>query len=87
MAKVEIYTWQSCPYCLRAKALLEKKGVNYIEHAIDGNQAARQAMADRSSGRSTLPQIFIDDKGIGGCDELYELEYNNQLNMLLGCRN
>ena len=83
MAKVEIYTWQSCPYCRQAKALLAKKGVNYIEHAIDGDQAARQAMVDRSEGRSTLPQIFIDDKGIGGCDELYELESNKKLNTLL----
>ena len=87
MAKVEIYTWQSCPYCLRAKALLAKKGVTYIEHSIDGNQAARQAMTDRSEGRSTLPQIFIDEKGIGGCDELYELEYNKQLNTLLDREN
>ena len=83
MAKVEIYTWQSCPYCRQAKVLLAKKGVNYIEHAINGDQAARQAMADRSEGRSTLPQIFIDDKGIGGYDDLYELESNKKLNTLL----
>ena len=84
MAKVEIYTWQYCPFCLKAKALLNQKGVNYIEHSIDGDQAAREEMANRSEGRSTVPQVFIDDKGIGGCDDLYELEQTNQLNDLLG---
>ncbi len=84
MAKVEIYTWQNCPFCLRAKALLEKKGVNYIEHSIDGDQEARRLMAKRSDGRTTVPQVFIDEKGIGGCDELHVLDQNNQLDGLLG---
>ena len=84
MAKVEIYTWQACPFCIRAKALLKKKGVTYIEHTIDGDQAARSAMVDRAEGRNSVPQIFINDKGIGGCDELHMLEENNQLNTLLG---
>ena len=84
MTKVEIYTWQSCPFCNRAKALLKQKGVNYIEHAIDGDQEARFAMADRSEGRTSVPQIFIDDKAIGGCDELHTLEQNKQLDTLLG---
>ncbi len=83
MAKVEIYTWQSCPFCIKAKALLERKGVNFIEHPIDGDQAARRAMADRADGRTSVPQIFIDEKGIGGCDELHELEQKNQLDPLL----
>ena len=84
MAKVEIYTWQFCPFCIRAKALLDKKGVNYIEHSIDGDQGARADMAERSEGRTSVPQIFIDNQGIGGCDELYTLEQSNQLNNLLG---
>ncbi|WP_320666496.1 glutaredoxin 3 [Prochlorococcus sp. MIT 1307] len=84
MAKVEIYTWQSCPFCMRAKSLLTSKGVDYIEYAIDGDQAARRAMADRADGRTTVPQIFIDEKGIGGCDELHALEDKKQLNTLLG---
>ncbi len=84
MAKVEIYTWQSCPFCIRAKALLEEKGVNFEEHAIDGDQVARRAMSERASGRTSVPQIFINDKGIGGCDDLYELESTNQLSKLLG---
>ena len=87
MKKVEIYTWASCPFCLRAKALLERKGVNYIEHAIDGDQKARDSMAARSNGRTTVPQIFINDKAIGGCDDLHELEQNKQLDPLLGLTN
>ena len=87
MAKIEIYTWQSCPFCIRAKVLLQKKGVNYIEHAIDGDQAARSAMTERAGGRTTLPQIFINEQGIGGCDELHALEQNKQLDTLLGLVN
>ena len=87
MAKVEIYTWQSCPFCIRAKALLQQKGINFIEHSIDGDQAARQVMINRAEGRSTVPQIFIDDKGVGGCDELHALEQSKQLDLLLGLNN
>ena len=83
MAKVEIYTWQSCPFCMSAKDLLEKKGVNYQEYPIDGDQEARKDMAKRADGRNTVPQIFINDKGIGGCDELHELEKTHQLDNLL----
>ena len=83
MATVEIYTWQFCPFCLRAKALLNKKGIEFTEHPIDGDQEARLKMSERASGRSTLPQIFINNEGIGGCDELYELENKNDLNRLL----
>ena len=83
MAKVEIYTWQSCPFCLRAKALLDRKGVSYQEHAIDGDQAARAEMASRAGGKNTLPQSFIDDRSIGGCDELHALEGAQKLDGLL----
>ena len=84
MVKVEIYTWQSCPFCIRAKALLDKKGVAYEEYSIDGDNGARQIMASRANGRTTVPQIFIDEKSIGGCDELYDLEQSNQLDVFLG---
>ncbi len=84
MAKVEIYIWESCPFCMRAKSLLDSKGIQYEEYAIDGDQNARMAMADRADGRNTLPQIFIDDIGIGGCDELHALEQTNRLNGMLG---
>ena len=83
-ANVEIYTWSSCPFCIRAKALLEKKQVNYQEYAIDGDDVEREKMAVRANGRRSLPQIFINDQHIGGCDELYELEFQGKLDQLLG---
>ena len=83
MAKVEIYTWQYCPFCIRAKALLAAKKINYEEYQIDGNQEARQVMSERAGGRTSVPQIFINNCGIGGCDELHALEANNQLDDLL----
>ena len=84
ITKVEIYTWRFCPFCLRAKALLNEKGVEFREYAIDGDDNARTKMSERADGRRSLPQIFINGKGIGGCDELYELERNNELNELIG---
>ena len=83
MAKVEIYTWQYCPFCIRAKSLLDSKSISYQEYGIDGDQEAREAMAIRAGGRNTVPQIFINDQSIGGCEELYALESNNQLNGFL----
>lgn len=82
-ANVEIYTWQTCPYCIRAKLLLWWKGVNFIEYKIDGDEAARNAMAQRANGRRTVPQIFINDRHIGGCDDLYSLDEQGQLDSLL----
>ena len=79
MSKVEIYTWQYCPFCIRAKSLLKKKNINFTEYKIDGDESARALMIERSDGRRTLPQIFIDNKGIGGCDDLYALENENKL--------
>ena len=83
MAKVEIYTWQYCPFCIRAKALLNKKGVSYKEYSIDGDQQARDSMSKKANGSSTVPQIFINDNGIGGCDELYALEKEQKLDSLM----
>jgi glutaredoxin 3 len=80
---VEIYTWKHCPYCLRAKDLLKSKGVSFREYAIDGDEAAREAMARRAGGRRTVPQIFIDGRPVGGCTDLYELERRGQLDALL----
>lgn len=73
MANVEIYTKETCPYCHRAKALLSSKGVSFQELPIDGNAAKREEMIKRS-GRTTVPQIFIDAQHIGGCDDLYALD-------------
>jgi glutaredoxin 3 len=81
--KVEIYTWSRCPFCIRAKALLDQKEIEYIEYCIDGDEGARAAMAQRARGRRTLPQIFINDQFIGGCDNLYALERQGKLDQLL----
>ncbi|NBQ21028.1 MAG: glutaredoxin 3 [Synechococcaceae bacterium WB6_3B_236] len=82
-ASVEIYTWRSCPFCIRAKQLLDRKGVSYIEHAIDGDEAARTAMAAKSDGRRSVPQTFINGHHVGGCDDLYALERSGELDGLL----
>ena len=84
---VEIYTWRFCPFCLRAKALLNEKGVQFTEYSIDGDDEARTKMSERAGGLRTVPQIFINGNGIGGCDDLYELERNNELNELIGIKN
>ena len=85
--KVEIYTWKFCPFCIRAKALLNEKSINFTEYSIDGDNDARTKMSERAGGLRTVPQIFINEKSIGGCDELYELERNNKLNELIGITN
>ncbi|MGK7918217.1 MAG: glutaredoxin 3 [Prochloraceae cyanobacterium] len=85
-ANVEIYTWSTCPFCIRAKALLTKKGVQFTEYCIDGDEEARDKMAQRANGRRSLPQIFINDQHIGGCDDLHSLEFNNQLDLVLQSR-
>tara|TARA_B100000963_G_scaffold137364_1_gene119542 strand:+ start:1474 stop:1728 length:255 start_codon:yes stop_codon:yes gene_type:complete len=83
MKKVEIYTWQYCPFCIRAKTLLNKKNITFTEYKIDGDESAREKMSIRANGRRSLPQIFIDNNGIGGCDDLYLLEDENKLDSLL----
>ncbi len=83
MANVEIYTWSACPFCIRAKQLLNRKSVQFTEYVIDGDEAARQAMAQRANGRRSVPQIFINNQHIGGCDDLYALEAQGKLDALL----
>lgn len=82
MANVEIYTKATCPFCHRAKALLSQKGVTYQEIPIDGDADKREEMIKRS-GRTTVPQIFIDAQHIGGCDDLYALDGRKGLDPLL----
>ncbi len=82
-SKVEIYTWSRCPFCIRAKSLLDQKDVDYTEYCIDGDEEARATMSDRANGRRSLPQIFINDQHIGGCDDLTELEHQGRLDALL----
>lgn len=82
-ANVEVYTWSRCPFCIRAKALLEKKGVNFTEYCIDGDEVARAKMAVRANGRRSLPQIFINNHHVGGCDDLFALDGQGKLDLLL----
>lgn len=83
MPVVEIYTKTFCPYCWRAKLLLESKGVEYKEIAVDFGGELKQLMVERARGRSTVPQIFIGDHHVGGCDDLVALERDGQLDQLL----
>ena len=82
MAKVEIYTRATCPYCIRAKRLLDMRGVNYDEKGVE-DETLRAEMIERSGSRSSVPQIFIDGKHIGGCDDLMKLEQSGELSGLL----
>ena len=82
MPQVEIYTMAWCGYCQRAKALLARKGVVYDEYDIETKAGLRAEMIERS-GRNTAPQIFIDGKAIGGCDDLYALDSAGRLDPLL----
>jgi glutaredoxin 3 len=83
MAKVEIYTTFLCGFCYRAKKLLENKGVAYEETDVMAEPGKRKEMVQRAGGRSTVPQIFIDGKHIGGCDDLYALDAKGGLDPLL----
>ncbi len=83
MAKVEIYTWSSCPFCVRAKALLDSKNVEYTEYRIDGDEKARDKMAKRTGGPRSVPQTFINDNHVGGCDDLFALEKAGKLDAML----
>jgi glutaredoxin 3 len=83
VAIVEIYTKTFCPYCWRAKDLLEQKGIDYHEVAVDFGGAEKQTMIQRANGRTTVPQIFIRGRHIGGCDELMSLERVGKLDELV----
>jgi glutaredoxin 3 len=80
---VEIYTTPFCPYCMAAKDLLNRKGVAFTEFNVMGDQAKRAEMVERSHGGRTVPQIFIGETHVGGCDELYELDDAGKLDPLL----
>ncbi|QPQ55954.1 glutaredoxin 3 [Allosphingosinicella flava] len=83
MARVEIYTKMFCPYCARAKTLLAAKGVDFAEYDITMGGPQRQEMLGRANGRTTVPQIFIDDRHVGGCDDLHALDRDGKLDPLL----
>jgi glutaredoxin 3 len=80
---IEIYTKAFCPYCWRAKALLEAKGIEYSEISVDYGGELREQMIQRANGRTTVPQIFIREHHVGGCDDLHELERDGRLDDLI----
>lgn len=83
MPNILIYSTHTCPYCIRAKQLLDEKGVTYKEIYIDDEPEQRQVMMDKADGRRTVPQIFINDQHIGGFDDLRALEEAGKLDPLL----
>ena len=84
MAKVEIYTWSYCPYCMQAKQLLDSKNIEYTEYVIDDDESARDAMVQRGTdGERSVPQIFINNSHIGGNDAVQQLERQGRLDPLL----
>lgn len=83
MTPVTIYTKSWCPYCSAAKDLLKGKGVAFTEHDIEREAEARGEMVQRSGGRTTVPQIFVGERHVGGCDDLYALERAGKLDPLL----
>jgi glutaredoxin 3 len=84
MAKVEMYTTMFCPYCARARALLQKKGVDFIDIDLGEHPEKRAEMLQRAHGGYTVPQIFIDGEHIGGSDELVALDRRGELDKKLG---
>lgn len=84
MAKVEIYSTTYCPYCVRAKQLLDAKDIEFTEIDVTGDDEARVSLVEKSGGRKTVPQIFIDGQSIGGYDDLRALEESGQLDAMLG---
>ncbi|MEO1329804.1 MAG: glutaredoxin 3 [Pseudomonadota bacterium] len=81
--KVEIYTSPFCPYCIMAKRLLGQKEVSFHEIDVTRTEGAKPEMIERAGGKRTVPQIFIEDRHIGGCDELYSLDRAGELDPLL----
>ncbi len=86
MTNIEIYTSPFCGYCHRAKQLLARKGVAFTEIDVMMNPERRTEMTNRANGRQTVPQIFIDGRHIGGCDDLYALDREGGLDPLLAAR-
>lgn len=81
-ANITLYTTPYCPYCVRAKQLLDTKQVSYTDIDVSRDSAKRKDM-EKKSGQRTVPQIWINDQHIGGCDDLYTLEYKGKLDELL----
>ena len=84
MAQITIYTKSTCPFCVRAKGLLNQKNASFDEIEISGNDALPNQMIEKAGGKTTVPQIFIGDKHVGGCDDLFALDAQGGLDPLLG---
>jgi glutaredoxin 3 len=84
--KIEVYTTTYCPYCIKAKQLLKAKKLDFEEINVEGDNEARMLLMQKSGGSKTIPQIFINDKHVGGCDDLYNLEDTGELNKLLNTK-
>jgi glutaredoxin 3 len=84
MARITVYTTKLCPYCHMAKELLRKKGAAFDEVDVDGKRELRAEMSAKAGGRSTVPQIWIGETHVGGCDDLYALDRDGKLDVLLG---
>lgn len=83
MKPVEIYTTQTCPYCIAAKGLLRAKGVSFTEIDVGMNPALRAGMTQRAAGRTSVPQIFVGGVHIGGCDDIHALDHAGKLDAIL----
>lgn len=81
MKKVTIYCWTYCPYCVKAKALLDHKGVVYEEKIIDNDTAALKALESKT-GSGTVPQIFVEGSFVGGCDDLFQLDHEGKFDQI-----
>lgn len=84
MTTVTLYTTAHCPYCVRARKLLDKKGVEYSDIRIDEQPEMRSEMESRANGRTSVPQIFINDFHVGGFDDMAELDMDGELDRRLG---
>ena len=82
-ASITIYTTRSCPFCIRAKGLLRDKNLSFDEIDVGADPSVRAQMTQRAGGRRTVPQIFIGDRHVGGCDDLFDLERQGKLDALL----
>ena len=81
--KIQIYTTRTCPFCIRAKALLDQKGAKFDETDVGADASKRDAMTKRAGGKRSVPQIFIGDTHVGGCDELFALDRAGKLDPML----
>jgi glutaredoxin 3 len=84
MKKIEIYTTKFCPFCVKAKSLLNKKNIKFLEIDVSDDQALREKMTTMASGARSVPQIFADNMHIGDCDKIYKLDQEKKLDKLLG---